>query len=257
MTLTNHSRKGTTATVLALVLLLPAAASAGIGDIVSLFEAITGTVSNAIAPALSQIQAAESRVRQLERQVVWPEALIVQARSKVRQVRARFSAAAEQIRSRALHSATLAEPAQLENLLRSGDISRFDHIARSYHHVFERVPAPQSATSAQRALLDIDDASALSALKIATVSDAAGEDELRVAESMEQQAAGSAPGSAPLFSAQARIAELQSQAMLQRLLAAQLRQEAALLAHDNAVRKQGAASLEDLRGNMLRLLNRH
>jgi hypothetical protein len=74
---------------------------------------------------------------------------------------------------------------------------------------------------------------------------------------MEQQAAAAAPGSAPLLAAQAQVAQLQSQAMLHRLLAAQLRQEAALLAHDNALRKQGADSLGQMRGNLLRLLNRH
>lgn len=257
MTLSKRSRKRTAAWILAAALMFPVLAHAGIGDIIALFQAITGTVSNVIAPALTDMEAVEARVRQLEQQVVWPEAVIAQARSVIQQIRGRFSRLAEQTRSVALQSATLVAPSQLEKLLRASDANQLDQIANCYRSVFQPLPALQSATAAQRALVDLDDASALSALKEATSSDVAGEHELQLADAIEQLAAGSAPGSAPLLGAQARIAELESEAMLQRLFASQLRQEAALLAHDNALRKQGADSLDQLRGNILRLLNRH
>jgi hypothetical protein len=44
--------------------------------------------------------------------------------------------------------------------------------------------------------------------------------------------------------------------MLQRLLAAELRQEAARLAHANALRKQSASSTRDLRNNLQQILSR-
>lgn len=257
MRLFEHSRKGTAVCILGAALLFPAAAHAGIGDILSIFQAITGTVSGVIAPALADMQAIEARVRQLEQQVVWPGALIAQARSSVRQLRAQFTTAVTEIRSFRLNSATLASPSQLEKLLRGSQSSQIDQIENSYRSVFQPLPSPQSATAAQRALVDMDDASALSALKAAIASDAAGDRQLALADAMEQQTAGAAPGSAPLLAAQAQIAHLQSQAMLHRLLAVQLREEAALLAHDNTLRKQGAASLQELRFNLLRLLNRH
>jgi hypothetical protein len=257
MTLPKLSRKGTLVCVLAAALLFPAAAHGGIADVLSLFQSITGTLSSAIGPALADLESVESRIAQLEQRVVWPEALIAQTRSFIQQLRGRFSVVAGQIHSLAVDSATLAAPAQLEKLLRASLTTQFDQIASSYRSVFQRPPAPQSATAAQRTLLDIDDASALSALKIASASDVAGEQQLALADGMEQQATAAAPGSAPLLAAQAQVAHLQSQAMLHRLLAAQLRQEAALLAHDNALRKQGADSLQELRGNLLRLLNRH
>ena len=257
MTFSRLSRKRTAAGLLAAALLFPAAARAGITDILSLFQSITGTLSSAIGPALADLQAVESRVAQLEERVVWPEALISQTRSFLQQLRGRFSAVAAQIHRLAIDSATLATPAQLQKLLRASVTTQFDEISGSYRSVFEALPAPQSATAAQRTLLDIDDASALSALKIANASDAAGEQQLALADGLEQQAAAAAPGSAPLLAAQAEAAQLQSQAMLHRLLAAQLRQEAALLAHDNALRKQGADSLEQLRAHLLRLMNRH
>ena len=63
---------------------------------------------------------------------------------------------------------------------------------------------------------------------------------LSVADGLEQQAAAAAPGSAPMLTAQAQVANLQNQAMLQRMLAAELRQEATRLAHSNALRKRSA-----------------
>ncbi len=251
------SRKGTVLVVIVAALLLPRAAHAGLGDILSLFRAITGTVSNMIGPALAGIQTTELRIRAMEQQVVWPQTLIEQARSSVQRLRAEFSTAAERIPARAVASATLPAPNQLERLLRGSDVRELERIEDSYRNVFQPLPAPQSATPAQRSLIDMDDAAALAALKAATASDAAGADQLTLADNLERQTAGAAPGSAPLLAAQAEIAQLESQAMLQRLLAAQLRQEAALLAHDNALRKQRAAALEQFRGNMLRLLDRH
>jgi hypothetical protein len=79
---------------------------------------------------------------------------------------------------------------------------------------------------------------------------------LNVADGLEQQAAASAPGSASILTAQAQAASLQNQAMLQKLLAAELRQEAARLAHANALRKQSADANRDLRNNMLQMLSR-
>jgi hypothetical protein len=77
-----------------------------------------------------------------------------------------------------------------------------------------------------------------------------------VADGLEQQAASTAPGTASILTAQAQAANLQSQAMLQRMLAAELRQEAARLAHTNALRKQSADSTRDLRNNLLQILSR-
>jgi hypothetical protein len=44
--------------------------------------------------------------------------------------------------------------------------------------------------------------------------------------------------------------------MLQRLLAAELRQEAARLAHENALRKQSADANRTLRNNLQQILSR-
>jgi len=79
--------------------------------------------------------------------------------------------------------------------------------------------------------MDIDDAMAMDSLKTSMVSDQTTQGMLTLADSLEQQAMTAAPGSASMVTAQARVADLVTQAQLAKMLAAQLRQEATKLAH--------------------------
>jgi hypothetical protein len=236
--------------------LVPVAAKASVQDIISLFTKITGTLQKDIGLVLSDIQAINANVSNFERQVVWPIALISQSRTGVSQVRTQLSSVANQIQSLPMHSATLANPSHLEQLLRNQQASSLGQMSVSYTQVYQSLPQPNQATDVQRNLIDADDAVALGALKTATISDQASQQMLTVADGLEQQAAVSAPGSAPILTAQAQAANLQNQAMLQKLLAAELRQEAARLAHANALRKQSADANRDLRNNMQHILSR-
>ena len=65
----------------------------------------------------------------------------------------------------------------------------------------------------------------------------------------------SAPGAAPIITAAAVAGQIQSQAVTQKMLAAMLRQEAARLAHDNAIRKRNAAYAGQLQTDMTNVLN--
>ena len=235
---------------------VPVAANAGIADIITLLTTITSTLQNAIGTVLSGIQSVRTTITAFEQQVVWPVSLINQARGEVAQVRSQFSTLAGQIGSLPTSSATLVSPKQLENLLRSQQTANLGQINASYAQVFQTLPAADQATATQRNLIDVDDAMSLGALKTATASDQGSQKMLSVADSLEQQAAASAPGSAPIVTAQAQAANLQNQAMLQRLLAAELRQEAARLAHENALRKQSADANRTLRNNLQQILNR-
>jgi hypothetical protein len=59
-----------------------------------------------------------------------------------------------------------------------------------------------------------------------------------------------------MLTAQAQVANLQNQAMLQRMLAAELRQEATHLAHSNTLRKRSAEAAKQLRDHMRQILSR-
>ena len=72
-------------------------------------------------------------------------------------------------------------------------------------------------------------------------TDDAGQAQLGIANKIENAASQAAPGSAPFLTASAVAASIESQAVRQKMIAAELRQEAAQLAHANALRKRGAA----------------
>lgn len=239
-----------------LVLLVPATANAGIGDIISLLTTITSVLRTSVGQVLSDIQTLNSNLRSLEQEVVWPVRLINQARAEVSQVRAQLAGLAGRIYGIETSSANLVRPKQLEVLLRSQQATNLNRIAASYIEVYQPIPPAGQATSAQRNLLDSDDAVALSALKTATASDQASEQMLKVADGLEQQAALSAPGSASIVTAQAHAVNLQNEAMLHRLLAIELRQEAATLAHATALRRQSADANRNLLLNAQPILNR-
>ncbi|HKD78877.1 MAG TPA: hypothetical protein VKH81_04240 [Candidatus Angelobacter sp.] len=242
--------------LLTLLLLLPMTANAGIADIITLLNAIIGTLQNGIGQALNSIQSIHTAIRDFEQQVVWPVALINQARAEVAQVRSQFTTLATQIQSIPTNSASLANPKQFESLLRSRQSGNLGQLSSSYMQVYQTLPPADQTTARQRDLMDVDDALALGALKTATASDQASQQMLNVADGLEQQSAVSAPGSAAMLTAQAQAANLQNQAMLQRMLAAELRQEAARLAHANALRKQSAEANRTLRDNLQQILSR-
>jgi hypothetical protein len=242
--------------LISLMLLMPLAANAGVADIITLLTTITSTLQNSIGQVLSGIQTINTTARNFEQQVVWPVTLINQTRAEVAQVRSQFTSLAGQIQSIPTNSASLVNPKQLETLLRSQQSGNLGQISGSYTQVYQTLPQANQATATQRNLMDVDDALALGALKTTTISDQASQRMLNVADGLEQQAAVSAPGSASILTAQAQAANLQNQAMLQRMLAAELRQESAHLAHSIALRKQSADANRTLRNNLQQILSR-
>lgn len=73
--------------------------------------------------------------------------------------------------------------------------------------------------------------------KTTLIADQGSDVILQTASQMENQVAVSTPGSNPYLTAQAQIANLRCQAYMQKMLAAELRQEAGRAAHDNVLVK--------------------
>ncbi len=238
------------------VLMLPMAAHAGVADIIQLLVTITNTLKGDIGQVLGGIQKVNSARQSLQQQVVWPLTAINQAKNSVLQVRSQFSGLANQVHAIEVSSATLANPQQLEAVLRTNQAANAGSIQPAYLKIYGAVPSVTEAAAADRNLMDIDDAMAAGSLKTAAISGQASEQMLGVADSLERQSALTSPGAAPLLTAQAQVANLQNQAFLQKMLAAELRQEAARLAHDNATLKSGAVANRNLRNNMQQILSR-
>jgi hypothetical protein len=242
--------------VVSSMLLMPVAANAGLADIITLITTITSTLQDAIGTVLGGIQTLNTAANNFRQQVLFPVTLIDQAKAFGGQIRRQFATLAAQIHGIETSSATLPNPQQLESLLRHGQSGTLAQLLPAFDKLYTPVPLLNDAPLPDRNLMDVDDAIAVGSLKTAIISDQTTEEMLGVADAVEQQAAAAAPGSAPMLTAQAQIANLQNQAMLQRMLAAELRQDATHLAHSNALRKRSAEATKQLRDHMQQILSR-
>jgi len=103
----------------------------------------------------------------------------------------------------------------------------------------------------------MDDALVLDNLKTLKETDQAGTLTLQSADQLESGASQAAPGSAPFLTASAVVASIQSQAVTQKMLAAELRQEAARLAHESALHKRSATYTGQVANQIINLLKRN
>jgi len=242
------------ALVILACLIPPGVQASGIADFLSLFQTITHTLQGPIGGALGEIQKINTAINNFRQQIVWPLILINRTRSFISATRASYTGHMFQIESIKNNSATLAVPMQLESLFRSAQAGTITQIPPIYMQVYQPVSQADLAQPLQRNLMDIDDAMAMDSLKTAMISDQNTQGMLTLADSIEQQAMTAAPGSAPMVTAQARVADLETQAQLAKMLAAQLRQEATKLAHQNAVLKQSSIATENLRNHIQQVL---
>lgn len=230
------------ATMLALVvaLALPSRAHAGILDI---FDEIFGTIQNDMGSALSEINQMTYQMQRLYQQSLWPLALLNQARGFVSNSITSYRSYMAQVFSLKSSSATLASPQQLETILHSRQSAQIPALQASFVANYGTVSPVNTASPQDRVLMDIDDALGQETLKTTLISDQGQDVILAAANQMENQAAVGTPGATPFMTAQAQVANLRCQAFMQKMLAADLRQEAGRIAHDNVLAKRKAAAV--------------
>jgi hypothetical protein len=250
----SRSRRWLIVVVITLCLIPSYTRAAGVGDILSLLKTITSTLQGSIGGTLSEMRNLSAAVNNFRQQIIWPLALINQTKAFVSATHAHYTGLMSQIESIKNNSATLALPMQFESMLRGDQSGPIGQIPSIYTQVYQPVALAGIAQPMQRNLMDIDDAMAMDSLKTAMVSDQTTQGMLTLADSLEQQAMTAAPGSAPIITAQARIVDLETQAQLAKMLAAQLRQEATKLAHQNALLKQRAVATQNLQNQIQQVL---
>ncbi len=241
--------------VLAVGLVSPPPAEAQ-GSLVAAIQSVLNVINGLIKTALNSINSVRAAVSNFYQQVTWPVALINQAKAMVTQMIGQYRGLMQSIFSIDLRSATLPNPSALENVMRNHQTNDFASLATSFGNTYRAVPAATTVSAADRTMMDMDDALAVDNLKTLKESDAADDLTLRAADNIENAASQAAPGSAPFLTATAVVASIQSQALTQKMLAAELRQEAARLAHENALRKRGASMTGDVNTQILNLLQR-
>jgi hypothetical protein len=230
------------------------ARAAGVGDILSLLNTIISTIQDSIGTALSGIQMVSADLSKFHQNVIWPVAGISRTRTFVTSTIGRYQSVMSGIQALRANSATLTNPSQLESVMRAAQGNSISQLQNRYVSVYNSVPGEGSSRLLQRNMMDADDAFAQASLKTTVLSDQTTENMLTIADGLEQQSANSAPGSAPMIRAGAQIASLEGQAYVAKMLAAELRLEAAKLAHENALVKQSATSTRNLQNQMQQAL---
>jgi hypothetical protein len=224
------------------------------GGIVQAIQAVLSAINGVIHNALNAINTVRTEISYLYQSVIWPMQLINQSRALVTQMINQYRSLMAGILDMNLRSATLSNPQALETVIRDHQVNNFSTLTQSYGTTFGAIPTAADATQADRDMSDMDDAFALDSLKTLKISDNATDLELQVANAIEDSASQAAPGSAPLVTASAVASSIRSQAITQKMLAAELRQEAAHIAHQNGLRKRGATFSRQMRGLMINLL---
>lgn len=220
-------------------------AQLGIGAVLAAASAVVRLIRNTIGSLfetaigiLGEINSVVQAFANLWQTVVYPLALIARAKAMVTQIIAMFTGLAMSVHNVNVLSATLPNPMALESIVRNRVVTDFAQFEQAFRQTYRPLPPPADIDSGDRERVDMNDAMAMGTLKMLKASDQVIEQTLRAAEIIEAETAQAAPGSAPYLTATGLVAAVENQAMMQRLLAAELRAEAALLANDNAIRKR-------------------
>jgi hypothetical protein len=217
-------------------------------------------INGTMRPELEGIQEASEALREflgelrnLWEQVVWPLSEINRARGLAQQLISSFRGPLNSLYAIGVNSAQLPNSIGLESAMRNRQVSDHAALQASFQQAFGALPAPTDVHPEERDLIDVDDALAIDQLMTLKMGDAAADQVLRAAEAIEDEATEMAPGTAAMVSAAAYIAAVQSQAHVQKMIAGQLRQEAARLAHDTMLLKRGATFTRESRGKVTEL----
>jgi hypothetical protein len=225
----------------------PARAQLGIPAVVAAAAAVVKLINNTIGGLLNAVRGTIGSINgvltqfdRLWEQVVYPLQLINQARALVSSMIAQYRGLLTSLLRVNVASAQLPNPVALETIMRDRNSGNFAQLTNAFGQTYRAVPQPTDAHPMERDLADIDDAMALANLKTLKASDAMVDQMMTASNVIEDEGVNMAPGSAPYLAGAGMIASVKSQAMMQRMVAAAIRQEAARVAHDNTVRKRNA-----------------
>lgn len=208
--------------------------------VVNLINNMIGGLLNAVRGTIGSINGVLTQFDNLWEQVVYPLQLINQARALVGLMIAQYRGLLTSLLQVNVSSAQLPNPVALEMIIRDRNTADFPQLTNAFGQTYRAIPQPTDAHPMERDLADIDDAMALENLKTLKASDAMVDQMMAAANVIEDEGGNMAPGSAPYLAGAGMIASVKSQAMMQRMVAAAIRQEASRVAHDNTVRKRNA-----------------
>jgi hypothetical protein len=208
------------------------------GQFLSIFDSIFSSIQNDIGSSLSQINQIMQQTQKLYQTTLAPLAALNQARGFVAYSINSFRGQMNQVFNMPFTSAVTPGPQQFESILHSRLSSEIPALQASFNTNYGAIPQVNAASPQDRVMMDVDDALGQENLKTTLIADQGADVILQTANQMENQVAVSTPGSNPFLTAQAQVANLRCQAYMQKMLAAELRQEAGRVAHDNVLVKR-------------------
>jgi hypothetical protein len=208
------------------------------GQFLGIFDSIFKSIQTDIGGSLTQINQIAQAVQKLYQTTLYPLAALNQARGFVSSSITNYRTQMNQVFRTPFNSAVTAGPQQFELILHSRQSTQIPSLQTSFTTNYGTVPQTNIASPQDRVMIDMDDALGQQNLKTTLIADQGGDAILQTANQMENQVAVSTPGSNPYLTAQAQAANLRCQAFMQKMLAAELRQEAGRIAHDNVLVKR-------------------
>jgi hypothetical protein len=208
------------------------------GQFLSVFDSIFSSIQSDIGSSLSSINQVVQQTQKLYQTTLAPLAALNQARGFVANSINGFRGQMNQIFNTSFSSAVTPGPQQFESILHSRLSSQIPALQASFTTNYGTIPQVNAASPQDRVMMDVDDALGQENLKTTLIADQGADVILQTANQMENQVAVSTPGSNPFLTAQAQVANLRCQAYMQKMLAAELRQEAGRIAHDNVLVKR-------------------
>jgi hypothetical protein len=208
------------------------------GQFLGVFDAIFSSIQNDIGSSLNSINQIAQQIQRLYQTTVAPLAAINQARGFVANSINTYRIQMNQVFHTSFNSAVTPGPQQFESVLHSRLSSQIPALQASFVSNFGVVPQVNAASLQDRLMMDVDDALGQENLKTTLIADQGADVVLETADQIENQVAMSTPGSNTFLTAQAQVSNLRCQAYIQKMLAAELRQEAGRVAHDNVLVKR-------------------
>ena len=210
----------------------------GHAQFLSVFDSIFSSIQSDIGSSLSSVNQIMQQVTKLYQTTVAPLAALNQARGFVANSISSFRNSMNQVFNTPFTSAVTPGPQQFESILHSRLSTQIPSLQTSFTTNYGTIPQANTASPQDRVMMDMDDALGQQNLKTTLVADQGEDLILQTANQMENQVAVSTPGSNPYLTAQAQVANLRCQAYMQMMIAAELRQEAGRIAHDNVLVKR-------------------
>jgi hypothetical protein len=233
--------------------------TSGLNTLNNVMTTVNNTLRNVIGPLLQGINSAMSAAQQImgaifdfQRNVVYPQQAINDARALIGRVQGIYNAI-RGIWNIAVRSATLPNPRQLEAVILSRDPAQIGSVGGSFSSVYTPLPPATEAHPSQRDLIDSTDAVAQAAMKRSIAIDAIADQELEAADQMMSALQSTAPGTAEMIGAQAGAWLVRSHAYTQQAMSELMRLRSIELATQSARVKEAVRYTRETRDKLSEL----